>query len=535
MPGDFISLAGNNELTGQIWESNSQLRIGRVAGLEILLDDPSISRRHAEICFVDKGWVIRDLGSTNGTFINGIRIGRVDRQIFQGDQLRFGNLTIVVRQVGEHGSEYSLVPDVRRLSQSAVQPPRNDVAQVDPKTGYVRISRQPAPTTLWKSSIGTMKDLLTSIVQEAAEVLEATTTFIAVKDSLCQRLIIRVGTGREIEQKRINSPMNLAEKTMVAGESLLFNSANSVEAAEERRSGASAICALVRNAAGSLGILQFQRSSDRVPYSLIDLLVADEMAKEAGERIQAMDCTLTQQQHLIVSSVIALAQAVELRDEYTGGHTQRVTDYALLLADEMELSEKDRYCLQVGTPLHDLGKIGIADAVLRKPGRLTPAEFETMKGHVVHGANIVETIPELNPILGIVRNHHERWDGAGYPDGLAGEHIPLLARLVAVVDVFDAMTSDRPYRPALSLDKAFQELRAGAGTQFDPQCVDAFCRLRPKIEKIISENSTGMNTTRPGEIARIRDELADRQTERRQASSLPVAEDELAIERLLHH
>ena len=134
---------------------------------------------------------------------------------------------------------------------------------------------------------------------------------------------------------------------------------------------------------------------------------------------------------LFLQIVTAMAQAVELRDKYTGGHTQRVTNYALLLADQLELPLEQKRHLQIGTPLHDIGKIGVDDAILRKNGRLTAEEYEAMKAHTVQGSEILETIPELKPILPIVRNHHERWNGAGYPDGLAGEQIPLLARIVA--------------------------------------------------------------------------------------------------------
>jgi HD-GYP domain-containing protein (c-di-GMP phosphodiesterase class II) len=189
--------------------------------------------------------------------------------------------------------------------------------------------------------------------------------------------------------------------------------------------------------------------------------------------------------------VTALALAVEIRDSYTANHTQRVTDYSLLLAREMGLSPAEYQQILVGTPLHDIGKIGIEDAILRKPGKLTAEEFEAMKLHTLKGAAILEAIPALRPVLPIVRNHHERWDGRGYPDGLAQEQINRVARIVAVADAFDAMTSDRPYRPAMPLEKAFDELRKNAGTHFDPVCVRTFLALRAEIERIMSRNGAG--------------------------------------------
>src|SRR5262249_31820638 len=139
----------------------------------------------------------------------------------------------------------------------------------------------------------------------------------------------------------------------------------------------------------------------------------------------------------------------------------------------------------IGTPLHDIGKIGIQDAILLKPDRLTAEEFELMKSHTVKGAAILEPIPALAPVIPIVRSHHERWDGQGYPDGLAMDKINLLARIVAVADAFDAMTSPRPYRPAMPMEKALAELAAKAGTHFDPVCVNAFLAVPHKIRQII--------------------------------------------------
>ena len=142
---------------------------------------------------------------------------------------------------------------------------------------------------------------------------------------------------------------------------------------------------------------------------------------------------------------MTLAQLVELRDEYTGGHTQRVTLYATMLAEKLELSDEEIELIKIGTPLHDVGKVGISDEILRAPRRLTDEEFTKMKAHTTLGAEYLSAVPEFRPILPIVRSHHERWDGKGYPDGLAGSDIPLLARIVAVADAFDAMTSNRPY------------------------------------------------------------------------------------------
>jgi HD-GYP domain-containing protein (c-di-GMP phosphodiesterase class II) len=161
----------------------------------------------------------------------------------------------------------------------------------------------------------------------------------------------------------------------------------------------------------------------------------------------------------------------------------------LILAEELGLPGEQRQLLRAAAALHDIGKIGIDDLILRKPGRLSEAEFSQMKTHVTRGSEIIQMIPGLAWALPVVRGHHERWDGSGYPDRLKGEDIPLTARVVAVADAFDAMTSDRPYRRGMPANAAFAELVAGSGKQFDPKCVEAFVRARYRIESLLKQET----------------------------------------------
>ena len=171
-----------------------------------------------------------------------------------------------------------------------------------------------------------------------------------------------------------------------------------------------------------------------------------------------------------------------MRDPYTGDHTQRVRTYSLLLAEHLDLTAEKKYLIEIGTPLHDIGKIGIDDAILKAARKLTPAEFDVMKTHTTKGAKILEQVPDLPPeVIQIVRSHHERWDGQGYPDGLKGNAIPELARIVAVADAFDAMTSDRPYRVGMPADVAFAEVEKQKGRQFDPEIATAFLAIRARV------------------------------------------------------
>ncbi len=190
---------------------------------------------------------------------------------------------------------------------------------------------------------------------------------------------------------------------------------------------------------------------------------------------------MTQQREIFLSAVEKLAQAVALRDTHTGEHSRRVTVFALLLGRQLHLSAEELELIRIAAPLHDLGKIGIEDAILRKTGPLTPKEFDTMKAHTTKGAEILKPIPDLRPALPIVRSHHERWDGHGYPDGLKGEEIPRLARIVAVADAFDAMVFETPYRQGQPAEFAFAEIEREQGRQFAPEVVTAFLQIREKV------------------------------------------------------
>lgn len=187
-----------------------------------------------------------------------------------------------------------------------------------------------------------------------------------------------------------------------------------------------------------------------------------------------------QREQLIQSqraTAITLAKAIEKRDRYTGGHTDRVTEYAKLTAKQLDWPEERLAVLELAGHLHDVGKIGVPDAVLNKPGKLTVEEFEMMKAHPEIGEQIIRGIDFLEALVPYVLYHHERYDGKGYPKGLSGEAIPIEGRLLAVSDTFDAMTSSRPYRKQLDPDRAIEEIERCSGTQFDPKIVGIFLEI----------------------------------------------------------
>lgn len=210
---------------------------------------------------------------------------------------------------------------------------------------------------------------------------------------------------------------------------------------------------------------------------------------DRSELVSAIRSRLERNQQLMLAelqsayeaSLIMLANAIELRDRYTRGHVERVMKYALLVAEELGLPEVQLRSLRFGSILHDIGKIYISESILSKPGLLTKEEWDEMRQHTVIGSDLVRSIPFLSGALPVIRSHHERWDGLGYPDGLAGETIPLGARIVAAVDCYDAMTTDRAYHSASTSEEAVEEIVKGSGVRYDPRVVKAFLAVHSRL------------------------------------------------------
>ena len=245
---------------------------------------------------------------------------------------------------------------------------------------------------------------------------------------------------------------------------------------------ASVLCVLLRTPRKRLGVLHLDRSPWQKPFTMDDLHLADALAANVSAGIECAQL-LRKQRDLFLDTITILAQAVELRDEYTGGHTLRVSTYSHAAGRATEHADAGH---RADPHRHAAARHRQDRHRRRHPaqaGQLTPEEFEIMKTHTVKGAEIVATVPDLRPIIPIVRSHHERWDGKGYPDGLGGEAISPLARVVALADAFDAMTSDRPYRKGMQPSIAFAEIEKQVGRQFDPTFAAAFLGMQETILK----------------------------------------------------
>jgi putative nucleotidyltransferase with HDIG domain len=535
-----IVLTGlGSRLDGLRWEFDRPIRIGRQGNLDLVLRDYSVERLHAEIKHGGSKWLLRDLADNRRppTMVNGVPLAGGNRELRVHDVLQLGDVLLRVAELDLGHAEQPLgepivagrIAPTRVLDHDADEP--GGTAATDAAAGYANaigaavrsFANLAVDTTVQQSwqqaletvvppgqtspqgramlallranqhvaNLSTLDELLRQILNDALATLSAQRGAILLVDPSSEQLVLKAVAAPSLVSSSKGYSKTIAERCFHRGESMLCQDVASDQLLISGRSVkhasmASVICTLLRTPRKRVGVLHLDRGPKQPAFTKNDLQLADAIAASVAIGIECAQVVELQREQFI-ETVGSLARAVEMRDQYTGDHTRRVTDYALLLAEELKVGRGERYQIQVGTPLHDIGKIGIDDAILRKPGKLTPAEFDAMKDHTLKGAAILENIGSLNPMIPIVRHHHERWDGGGYPDGLAKDTIAMTARIVAVADAFDAMTSERPYRPAMPAQLAFLELLQKAGSHFDPACVQAFLRLRAKIESRMSQ------------------------------------------------
>lgn len=229
---------------------------------------------------------------------------------------------------------------------------------------------------------------------------------------------------------------------------------------------------------------------------LVHIQEAEGLYSQLRQQVQMLEQKNRQIEDLTLEIIQSLARTLEAKDQYTEGHSQRVAQTSTTIAQYLQLPVQLKYQVQLAAQLHDLGKIGIKEAVLNKTDRLTDAEFTLIKQHPIIAQRILQPLRRLHPVIAPILHHHEHFDGKGYPDGLQGEAIPLAARIIAVADAFDAMTSARPYRDPLPMTVALDELHAHTGSQFDPKITAAFLASMAPIHAVsINHKEEDSNAT----------------------------------------
>ncbi|MFA7404063.1 MAG: HD domain-containing phosphohydrolase [Pelobacteraceae bacterium] len=318
-------------------------------------------------------------------------------------------------------------------------------------------------------------------IQAASKLLHADAGSLLLVDSETGELFFEVATGdkgERLKEIRLKAGEGIAGWVVQTGEGVIINdvqtdphffkAADSVSSYETR----SMVAVPVKSGTAIIGVLQAVNKRDQ-EFTPEDLKMLTSLAHQVGPAIENARMYETMRESFYGVS-LALAEALEKRDYYTGGHTNRVSAYCMSIGSRLNLGEKEMESLWLASILHDIGKIGVEDRVLQKAGQLDNEEFALMSRHSEYGSEILSHIKSHRAVIPGVRSHHEKYDGNGYPDRLKANGIPLVARIISVADAFDAMTSDRPYRKALTHREAFAELVRCKGTQFDPDIVDAF-------------------------------------------------------------
>jgi putative nucleotidyltransferase with HDIG domain len=266
-------------------------------------------------------------------------------------------------------------------------------------------------------------------------------------------------------------------EALSSGETQVYNEITAdAEWSHLRSSTKRFVCVPLERDHRPLGVMVAIDKHDASEFNSVDLKLLNNVGNQCSIFLE--NAMLYQDMRDLFMGVLhALTQSIDAKDAYTRGHSQRVAELSRALAQKIGLSDEECERIYLSGLLHDVGKIGVPEAVLTKPGRLTDAEFDAIKKHPAIGAQILGNIKQLQDIIPGVLHHHERWDGRGYPRQLAGEDIPLIGRLICVADSFDAMSSTRTYRPALPLETVLAEIKRCAGAQFDPALANVFVTL----------------------------------------------------------
>jgi putative nucleotidyltransferase with HDIG domain len=226
------------------------------------------------------------------------------------------------------------------------------------------------------------------------------------------------------------------------------------------------------------------------PFELFEIppLIARNIERKQVNRINI----LKKRSEVLMKAIKALITAMEAKDKSTSGHSMRVVHYAIKMADRLNLSQEDHFVLQLSAALHDIGKIGMPDNILKKSASLEEMEYVYVKEHPVIGSKIVGTIDDLKEVAAIIKHHHERFDGTGYPDGLKGDVIPLFSRILAIIDAFESLVSDRIYRKSIGWESAIDILRKNSGSQFDPELLKIFLEVLKNKDTILKEEELNL-------------------------------------------
>ncbi len=461
--------------------TNDQVTIGRNAENTITLNDVAVSGVHSKIMRDEKGqYTIHDASSTNGTFLNGREQRAADLK--HGDRLTIGSTTFA----------FELRKQSRRIKgglddEGLVRAPAQDYVVSGPQPEVASLSREVLENAYRQGKILASLDALLASDAGATEILSAVLDA-AMSAAGASRGIVLLVDGRSGEMV----PSVVRTRT-AGGEDVVFSKTLAYEVSSTGKGyvgdsltgaqGQPVLCAPIKTTSTTDGVLFLSGPSEGV-FDADDLEAVTALTQRAGVSLSASKWQVDFE--LLFSSMIdAIMNTIQAKDVYTRGHSERVRHYSKLIGKELGMTPEQLYRLTLGAAIHDIGKVGMPDSVLKhnKSPILTPDQMGEVRKHPVRGAKILEDISFLADIIPAVELHHEDWDGTGYPHGLKGDEIPLIARVVAVADTYDAITTDRPYQKGKSYEEGHAILRKIAGKRLEPDLVERFIAAWKKYRK----------------------------------------------------
>lgn len=473
-----------------------KVTIGRGVDNDIVLEDDMVSRHHCVILQQKEDvYELKDLGSTNKTIVNGSEIA--ERVLGIGDHIQIGNSLFLFTTVKDADrtlekeetkegtkvitvTEMKLVPDESKFLDPALIGDNLEALR--------RAHRDLATMHKLGALINTIQDtteLLNVLADKLVEVLQPDRVVLMLFGNGRGKIINKVTrTGRSGVISRAEISMSMVHEAVTEGMAILSYDALADERFRDKQSVIlsrirSAMCTPIKGRDTVLGVVYVDTNVSVGKFTEQDLQLLSIIGNQAGIAIQ--NAKLYEDlDDLFTGSLKTLVATIEAKDSVTSGHSVRVTVFSQAIARELGFNKEALRILKISALLHDIGKVGVPESILGKPAPLSENEFIRMREHPARGAEIIKNIKNVEDVVTSVRHHHERYDGGGIPDGLKGDNIPLLSRILAVSDTFDAMTFDRPYRKGVAMEKAMREIQRCSGTQFDPRIVDAFVRAYNK-------------------------------------------------------
>jgi HD-GYP domain-containing protein (c-di-GMP phosphodiesterase class II) len=485
----------------------ARLTIGRVKDCEVPIEDQAVSRRHCAIEARGADLVVTDLESANGTFVNERLVRSTTVQA--GDRIRVGSTDLVIlgSAPAMRGLDSMLTSDDRPISsviRKRFEPARfewlstlttttetgsTDLALLQRAQRHLSILHRVSAVL---ASARDMQGLADATLGAILDVTGGDRAALVLRRPDAGRHEVAAAKGRTARLERFTVSNTLVSDVIDKGVSTFaYDAVNDDRfmdgASVVGQAVRSVMCVPLRTTDEILGALYVDSLSTAGKFTDADLELLAALGNQAGVALHRVRL-MGDLERLLIDAIRAIAATIDAKDGYTHRHSERVAALSRRIAIEIGLNADEQQTAQLAALLHDVGKIAVPDSILNKAERLTPEEFDEMKQHPVHGARILANIesPSVTAVLPGVKYHHERWDGGGYPDGLRGDRIPLLGRLLGVADFFDALTSARSYRPAMSADEAIDLIRKGSGSHFDPRIADAVLRLHAAGELLPS-------------------------------------------------